>query len=248
MNKTKAQKTSEQILSEHIDSLEDSSTWRYADGVEYDYDHYRPCSNGSDCCDNDMCRCGIIKDAKVTSINPVKITAALTAGIQNEVLAYCVDRVVVNSGILDVDNWEVSVSRGYYGEEIDGVGPVSSVTSSLVKELTKLLDEDNESPYKRIKIALEAEYGYLIPKLQNAEYAVMVVEVSPSVIQMGNDDYMRKVSKKTLEFYAEYKLPRGVCINNGRDAFRLIDGYHRVTSALQNKLDTIKIISLVKVS
>ena len=34
---------------------------------QYDYQEDRPCQHGSDCCDNDYCRCGVIENAHVTS-------------------------------------------------------------------------------------------------------------------------------------------------------------------------------------
>jgi hypothetical protein len=243
MMKKKNKKSSIDLLKDKIEEIGSGHHWNYHSGVDYDYESYYACANGSNCCDHDYCRCRTIQNARVKNIDPILFASVYTDKIEDEFLRYCIDRLVCSSGLLCASSWEVSVHGGYYGEEVDGATPDPSLEKSFKDSLIALTKSKNN--YERLKLTLEAEYGHLIPALNKNNYKVSIENVSPDLIKLGNDDYMRKIDKKNLIFYKEYNLPRAVCFHEGKH-YRVIDGYHRTTAALQNKLETIKIISLEK--
>lgn len=233
-------KTNKTPLGSIIEKINDRYTFSYS-AADYDYDTHYACKNGSDCCDNDYCRCGIIQNACVTKVNTDYIVKTLTEDVKDDIfLPYCIDRIIRTSKILDLSSWEVDVGGGYYGEEVNGVRLDASVINDLITSLTEL---ENLSPVDKVKKLLEREYGYVLPRLEKLSDA-KVVEVDLDSIKLFNDEYLRKISKDTVDFYKDYNLPRGVCVKAGK-LYSVVDGYHRMLSAQKNKLKTIKIIELV---
>jgi hypothetical protein len=202
--------------------------------VEYDYDYDGWCG-----CNDDYCHHHKINNAKVGEVNVDYIVEELSKGC-SILDTYCIDRVLRGSKLPDTSSWEVSIVKGYYGEEVDGVELDGAVRKDIVDQLTELSGiTDNADKVKKV---LEFEYGYLLPKLQLLTTA-KIVKVPLDSVQLFNQDYLRKVSKETVDYYQSYKLPRGVCVKEG-DHYSLVDGYHRMFSALKYKLATITIIEL----
>jgi len=216
-----------------IEKINDSHAFAY--GVaEYDYDRSR-----NNCRCGDYCRCSVIVGERVTSVKPDEIFKILTADINDVILTYCIDRTVRASKVMDLNSWEVNITGGYYGEEVHGVRLIDSVKSELIKSLSGL---GSLSDVDMIKKVLEYEYGYVLPKLADAKYTD-VVKVKLDDVKLFNDQYMRKVSKSIVDSYVNYDLPRSVCLKEGYK-YVVIDGYHRMMSAQQQKLDSVRIIEL----
>jgi len=213
----------------------------YYGAAEYDYDSYKACQNGSSCCDHDYCRCGVITNAHIKSVNINYVIDLMTKDCQDELLCYCVDRVMRISKVMDVNSWKINISGGYYGEEVHGVSLIEEAekdTSNMLVELDKLTNID------KIKKLLEYEYGWVLPKLKSLT-RVKISEIPLEDINLFNDSYVRKLSKESIDYYKDYKLPRAVCILAADHSNIVIDGYHRMMSAQKNKLATVKIIELV---
>jgi hypothetical protein len=190
--------------------------------VHLDYETYRPCQNGSNCCDNDYCRCGIIRDARVANASTGKILDLF--GEELDVWdRYCIDRVLSNAGAWDSDNYRIETCRGYYGEEFDGIyfrgaGDVDAKVDQIL----------SASRTDKINLVLTEEYGYLIETLVDKQYEV--VEVRKDQVVFGQEDHYRRLKPEVIESYRDYDLPRGVVVESeGR--FRVIDGYHRIAAA-----------------
>lgn len=218
--------------------------YRFA-GVEYDYDTYNPCHNGSDCCDNDYCRCGVIQNARVSSVDLDILINDLISHVpkkdleKEEITTYCLDRIVRNSNLKDTGSWEVQVDGGYYGQEVRGASLDGNALNGFIKSLSNMVEM---SDCDKVKNCLIDEYGFLLPELNSLTSAnIQTVELKNVILP--NRDYSRKIDKKYIDQYNDYKLPRAICIKEN-SKFRLIDGYHRILSAINQKFENVQIIVL----
>ncbi len=208
--------------------------------AEIEYDSYYACEHGSDCCQHDYCRCGVIRNARVVSVDASAIVAKLTEDIEKDMLlCYCVDRVLRSSKALEMDSWEVNVTGGYYGEEVHGVKLDDKVHIDLIQSLQEL---ESLTPTERVKKLLEWEYGYVLPRLADFQN-VRLVQADLNDVKLFNNEYLRKISKEAVDFYKDYNLPRGVCVKEGT-CYSLVDGYHRMLSAQKNKHERVLVVEM----
>lgn len=209
-------------------------------GLDYTYD--RSACVGCE----DYCRCTSIINATVSELDFNRLVTAFIESIKgrntisNEIDEYCIDRIFHASKLKDKGSWIVDVGGGYYGQEVFGCSPNPKVIEKLIDTLKSMLEL---SDIDKVKACLKEEYGYVLLQLQELKEAA-VISVLPSVIEMGNDTYARKLEKEYVEQYNKYELPRGIVIVNGKDKYRLLDGYHRMTSAINQALKKIKVIVL----
>jgi len=92
---------------------------------------------------------------------------------------------------------------------------------------------------------LEIEYGYILPVFEHL-HSLDIITVPLEMVKMNNESYMRKLNKEMVDQYNGYELPRAVCINEGDMYYRVIDGFHRMTSAYNQKLKEVSIIVMHK--
>ncbi len=212
-----------------------STNWSYQGVIDYDYENDR---EGCDC--PDYCRCGRIVNTKTSNFNINNLINTITdfGKTPDEILTYCVDRVV-RSKKLENDDFEVATCGGYYGEEIDGVYLDNTVSQKLYDSLKKL---ENLSDIEMIKYVLEIEYGYLLEELKNTQ-TVKIKDISINDISF-QEDYRKKVDISENYYDEKFTLPRGIFLPKDNNKFRLIDGYHRVVKAKSLNLTTIKGIIL----
>ena len=86
------------------------------------------------------------------------------------------------------------------------------------------------SPSKKIDFILEKEYGYLLPDTINNKWEIK--DINPKSVSY-NTSYYRKLPQ--VKYPNEPDVPLGVYLQDGKDKFRLIDGYHRFISNQNNK-------------
>lgn len=202
--------------------------------VEYDYDRD---SSGCQC--YDYCRCSRIVNTKIISINIESIILGITDFTKNEFLKYCIDRILSIGDINNLSNWEVNICNGYYGEEANGV----SLDRNIINNICQKIDEiEKLSDIDKIKKVLEEEYGYLLDVIKPMTSAKIEV-IKTSEINFPNDVYVKKLDIKRIDRYKDYLFPRGIVLKNGTN-LRLIDGYHRLTSAKKNNIENIEVIIL----
>ena len=241
--KSKTPKPKPSLIETIVSDLQSKRFGRYS--IDVEYETYYPCHNGSNCCNGDMCRCGQIQNTHVESAKRSEVIEPITSKCDDIILAYCIDRIMTMSGMLDKDNWEVNVYRGYYGEEIDGVELNRTIMDTVCARLQEI---ETLSDIDRIKRCLEYEYGYVLPKLKKLTTAT-VREVSIDNLDVFNENHYRKIEKQAIDYYQDYKLPRAVCNKDWANddfipEYKVIDGYHRVVSANKNKINKIKVIVL----
>lgn len=196
--------------------------------IDYDYDRTSCTGN----CD-DYCRCSKIINFKVKSVNISDIANLIYENEKDEVTKYVVERILVAAKIYNPDNWDASISYGYYGEEMDSV----SLNSSLIKTINKNLKElaSLTSDTEKIKLALIAEYGYLLPKINNMTFEYKKVPLDQIYIsndkyqKVGNCDYLLDYNGKF-----SYDGPLIVGYYND-DKIEVIDGHHRLITYLKTK-------------
>jgi len=207
--------------------------WQYVVDVDYDTDH--DCHAGG-CTEEGICRCGRITNARIeglshkAAIQPI-INALIDA--HTDLQAYCIDRVVRSHlNTLDDFAWEINIGRGYYGQEIDSVSlEETDSIINVVRDLLKL-----ETDKERIFHALKAEYGRVLPKLEGLD-SWTIEELPLKKVLLPQREYQKKLSTQQIKMYETWWLPRGLVLaeNNG---YRVIDGYHRTQSAIDQKLKT----------
>lgn len=223
------------VFEKAIDKLNDPKAWRYG-AAEYDYESGSSC--GDEC--EGYCHHTTVNNVEITEVNVDYIVKELTTGCKDVLTSYCIDRVIHSSKLHETSSWAANVGRGYYGQEVNGVSLKDDVKKQLIEQLAEL--NSLTSDIERIKKVLEYEYGYILPKIKDLTTA-KVVSVKIDEIKILNDEYLRKVSKETVDYYQSYELPRGVCMKEG-DHYSLVDGYHRMFSALKYKLAKVVIIEL----
>lgn len=144
-------------MSIELNRLSGSNNYQW--DVDTDYETYCPCQHGSDCCDGDMCRCGEIRNARVTSVD-IQGLVKSRFGDLPELTRYVADRILRVNKIWENDNWSVDVEGGYYGQEISGV--------TLLNAADIDADIDRISSLPEVEIIpelLKIEYGYLLDEV-----------------------------------------------------------------------------------
>jgi hypothetical protein len=203
----------------------------YSSYVDYDYDR----SNCDGKCDG-YCRCTVITNSKIKSVDVDAIVNDI-CHTDNLILKYCANRVLNHSEIRNPDYWELNVSSGYYGEEVNGARFTGHVPLDCLKNLLSFKNNNVEM----IGTALVQEYGYLLAEISNVN-DYHIVDVPLNSISIGQDLHYRRLDRSIVKRYKDFNLPHAVCLPIGNGKFRLIDGYHRIAAAKMNNRDNVEII------
>lgn len=184
-----------------------------------------------------ICRCSQIVDQKIINVPFDSIVNKVQKHfkVAKAIDLYGIDRILRFFKIYDNDNWYISVSGGYYGQEIDGFHLESC--DKLFDTITSFLALPNIS--KKTEFLLELEYGYLIDKAKDKKWSIKTVDFK--LIKTSNEVYVKKVQKEE-NLYVGYKGICCVCVFED-DLYRVIDGYHRFVA---NNRDKVKIIYCYK--
>ncbi len=228
--------------------------------IDYDYDTQYSCED-SGCIQEGICRCGVIYDSKINSVDMDAIggdiyaeyfdnsvstkrdnnISSIVFGVDKEINIYTIDRVLRHFKIWDQTNWEIGIEGGYYGQELGDITIINSVASEIESclDIAFSIDELNG----RIEYLLGLEYGHLLPELTGCEYEV--IDINREDIIYGNEDHYEKVKSKKLDHYLDsnYDGIRGIVILKERKAgnqWRLLDGYHRCSSTKKDKVKVLK--------
>lgn len=209
----------------------------YRFDIDVDYDSRRDCQNAG--CDS-ICRCERLENVHIedSSINLEFIASDFMtkkeAKAQDNILKYCIERLLVLNRMYDPDNWYVDVVNGYYGEEIGGV-----YLELLGKASIPFYELVEKSNVERVKYILEKEYGYLLPELKSKTKA-RVVHPEIKNVQPVQNSYPKTVDSS---LYDERWLPYCVCVKED-GVYRIIDGHHRYASAMARGLTKIPVVLL----
>ena len=211
--------------------------------IRYDYSTKTNCREHG-CAKEGICRCSTIYNQRLTSLNiePLvyhiydrdsysKSSRRETAinsvlfGVDETIDIYTIDRVLRCNKIYEFGNWDIKITYGYYGEEIDEIVILDDISKKVINELEIAFSIDELNG--RIEYLLGLEYGRLLPELEHCQYEV--IEIPKNDIIFANSNHFNSLKKE--EYYSDgnYSGIRGIVIEkNGK--YRLIDGYHRVFS------------------
>lgn len=207
----------------------------YCGGCEYTYDEYRPCQEGSDCCDDDYCRCTQIIDKEITVAPDMETVTNMVAsifGFTSDIDLYGCNRLLTIHKAYDTGFYYLASERDYYGETPAGVffESPSALEKDLI-EFSKIIGTRG-----KVEFLLEKEYGHLLDCVKDKTWEIK--KVDKSEVRFPNDSYHKKAQKEIVEEYKNFKLPCGICLKTD-NGYRLIDGYHRLSLASENEVTII---------
>lgn len=209
--------------------------------VDYDYDGEHDCMNAG-CDDEGICRCGTISNIRIEKVDVDYLCHEIINNVckikndKNEsqvyfskkpLLKYCLHRLITIRHIWEPDNWSLSISGGYYGEEVGGAYCDSIGFSENVEQLFSM-----KTAKERMEWVLHQEYGHIIDSLRGRNYKEVSVPVKS--LTVPNETYFKKLNHQMKmrgeieanQQYEESDLPIGLYLREG-GTYRLVDGYHR---------------------
>ena len=224
--------------------------------VSYYYDTEFSCEE-SGCNQEGICRCGLITD---TYLNDVDINAITTNiyseifdnsistkrhnainslwGISEDIEKYTIDRILRINKIWKTEFWNINVTGGYYGQEIDDIVLIEDMVQKLNSQLEKAFDIDNLT--ERIEYLLELENGFILEDIKDRKYHISIIDINDIIF--SNKEHKRKIVIENLKHYSDKKYSgiRGIVQKDGVK-WKLIDGYHRL-SKTENKLVKVLVV------
>ena len=225
--------------------------------VSYYYDTEFSCEE-SGCNQEGICRCGLITD---TYLNDVDINAITTNiyseifdnsistkrhnainslwGISEDIEKYTIDRILRINKIWKTEFWNINVTGGYYGQEIDDIVLIEDMVQKLNSQLEKAFDIDNLT--ERIEYLLELENGFILEDIKDKKYRIVVIDIDDIIFT--NSEHKNRVLIEDLEHYSDrnYKGIRAIVKKDSMNKWKLIDGYHRL-SKTENKLVKVLVV------
>jgi len=212
--------------------------------VDCDYDSHYPCHNGSDCCDNDMCRCGQITNIRITKKDYLGVFDMIVADGKNKEFNKILAFMLLKNLIRDAE-FDAPVSGGYYGEEIGSVKPENE---QEIKNLLAQFNSLSTSPDEQLLLVLGKEYGYVLPRLKLLKgwsykrIPLGEVKFTEEVLMRTSNDIVSRY--ENFIFESDRKddphFPGIICDESNK----IIDGYHRLAACKRN-LDDKKLISII---
>jgi hypothetical protein len=230
-------------------------TFQY-NGVYVEYNYNNDCENYG-CDEEGICRCGTIYDEHVESVDVSLLVKKIyddffeqgkaadrnnaineiLYGIGKDIDIYTIDRILRSYKIWEVENWNIEVEGGYYGQEVGDVTIKESIADKIEEELWIVFSLPTLK--EKIEYLLKVEYGKILPEIADSNYESIVIDKDDIIF--GVEKHLKKVMKKDLDFYSDKKYNgiRGIVKKSG-DKWRVIDGYHRIFST---KFPRVKVLA-----
>ncbi len=228
----------------------------YSSCVSKTYNTYYDCESYG--CDTEgICRCGTIEDACIESVDVGRLGAEiynlyfvdnssvgskrdnkirhLLYGSNKEFDLYTIDRILRNVKIWEDDKWDIGVSGGYYGDEIEDI----HLTKLVASKIDSLINDAFSLSFnERVEFLLKLEYGYLLERLEGLEFNL--VSLDRAKVIFPNDEYYKNIKEEHYDHYTDinYKGIRGIAVLKD-GVYKLVDGYHRMSSATSNTVSVI---------
>lgn len=221
--------------------------------IDFDYNYEYSCED-SGCNSEGICRCGRIYEEKIKFVNINKLTNFFydkfftddsKCGLRNEKLntilyggseidKYCINRILTHNRLYNKDIWDISVSSGYYGDEINGVFLQEEILSSMISSCNKILSMNTLS--EKIKYVLTTEYEYLLDILKDSNFEIIEIDRSLIDLKHVNQKHLTAVKNKDLSFYSDYDLPLGIVkkVSDEPLTYKIVDGFHRIVSTTKS--------------
>lgn len=222
----------------------------YYYGIDCDYNSYYNCEQNG-CNEEGICRCSTVYNETITDIKLSSVVKKIydniydnssetkrdntlnqvLYGIGKDVNYYIVDRIVRNYKLWLETNYDINITRGYYGEEIGSICLKENIANKIEEEIYNTLAIGTLKD--TIEHLLYMEYGSILPELNDCDYELATVDKKDIIF--SSISHHNLVKKKDLEFYSDvnYNSIRGIVMKIG-DKYRLIDGYHRTHITTEN--------------
>lgn len=215
--------------------------------VEYEYASDYSCHDSG--CDDGPCRCGTISDAQVTEIDVgllgdlyrKQIRNAFPADKKQEMERYAV-REIIEVARLRSDDFEVVVSPGYYGEEIDGVYLDRSRAMQLDHEVSDFLGLPQDKLKQTMWLLCHKNGRPPAETLGVSSCSITSVAVS----RLAFPDFEPEKVPGQVESYRSplSKLPVGVVVEQGDGSYLVVDGHRHLQEAKDAERTRVKVIAL----
>lgn len=224
-------------------------------GIDIDYKRDYNCSSYG--CDSEgICRCSRIHDEQIINIDVSEIVDSIyhdiydnsketkrnniinsIFGISKDLELYTIDRILRKSLIYDENIWKIVIEGGYYGQEIGNISLDSVYADKLSQKINESMVIDNVKD--RVEYLLNLEYGYILPELLDKEYKILTINKSDIIFR--NENHLKNVSTKELEFYSDinYNGIRGI-VTKKEGKYRVIDGYNRLSKTSKKSVIVIE--------
>jgi hypothetical protein len=195
------------------------------------------------CPEDDFCRCTVIKDAHVETLDGF---AYITADILNEHpelieeksaaararVIYGIDRGLRVAGISTRD-FDVSVSGGYYGDEIDSVTLTEEAQQKIDSVLSKLPLHSNTELVCHL---LKAEKKRSAESLKGKKFDLQKIELADIKFSAPPKENQFFISTHSSVIAPQLgPWPRAVLEQSANNHYRVIDGHHRLSELAESK-------------
>ena len=208
---------------------------------EYDYSNSRDCEDHG-CNEEGICRCGRIEDFEIKSVELNNIANCIGDNLaeNDEFTRYCIDRIFHALKLWDISKWDYSIEHGYYGQEIEWVKIGNDTRSLLYDAILEVMTAKTNK--EKLFSVLKLEYGYVLDTLAQFDNWE-IIKVPVKQIRAGAIKHYVKLDAEIVKTYDKYELPIGICIKGLKTPkYRLMDGYHRYASAVNRKVEEVKVI------
>ncbi len=205
----------------------EESRINYYGYVETDYSSYTPK-------DEEHSK---ITNARPTYVNLVGLAKTTFESIINkklitndekEIMLYGIERIASALEMFDVSKFEVTITGGYYGDEIGGVYIKRDINEKFLKTIEDLIYAEN-----KIEFLLNVEYNNVLPILKDKKWVIKTVSYQD--IHVGQVEHLGMIRKSTNPYSKDYNGIIGITLFDGQK-YRLYDGTHRYSSQEGKKL------------
>ena len=146
---------------------------------------------------------------------------------------YCIHRILTHYKLYTKEVWKSCITDDYYSQEVLSIVLKNEIAVRLDHHLNRMI---LLSDSKKIEMMLEIEYGKVLPTVQDKEWKITNLNDIDD-LYFSNRSHYDKCMENDLSYLKDYKLPRALCIKTQRKTgqYRVIDGYHRLCSAIKEK-------------
>jgi hypothetical protein len=208
-----------------------NETYDYKYIMTYDYDSYRDCQNGSNCCDNDYCRCSKITNFSIKCFRYDQIINKISKLPLLD--QYVIHRLFTFYDLPNIQNFNPIIVSSYYGEELDAIQLDPTIKTTISNHLISLTPLSN---IDKILYSLNIEYDIPATSLSNYKFAEVIsipindIKYTPYLLNKYNDQI-------------DYFLPRGIIIKDD-NLYTIIDGHKKISQDIRNEKLEIQVILL----
>lgn len=227
--------------------------------VEYSENGHHDCEKYG-CSEEGICRCYTINSVIIKKIDLEEISNRIFDDIFNknilsskeykrddniskiisntnigseEIDKYCINRILHINKIYNKDNWNIMWSHSYYGDEVDVVEILPDLYDKIKEEAIEVISRNTVS--EKIEFILKKEYGYVLDSISNSTYNIETVDIDK--IFFPQKEHLKKVLNDRV-YYDDSNTIKGICIKE-KDIYRVVDGYHRLSSTQRKKIKII---------